>query len=372
MVMSRQGLTLAALGLCMTSVLAQPKPTWYYDSLPDKSESGEAGTNRCSGANNAGADCQTLIVNDLSDFCLWGPPASSTIGDDEREVVAYCLKDHGARTLPASAISGAHFVQTPDYIQITGVGDLTQINIQANDGGGELDPHGADGNGNPIGGLVFTNAFSANKSETQAHEWTMFVSSNQFCVRVCKEGGYGTSYCQHVYDVMGCDWNMPANYDAGVLESCVGDSDIPMGIYNNGSSTFSQGQAYTPPAQPAAPSSKCVTVQALAQATPISTVLPPSTSASTSATVTARNTTTIMSTTSLSSVSSTSSLPSSTSLPMIAVTTTTVTSTPPPLATSTTSLTRATPASALEGAAYSQSGSLALAIASIGLVALIS
>ena len=40
-----------------------------------------------------------------------------------------------------------HFVQTPDYVQITGVGDLTKLNIPAGDDGGELDPHGADGNG---------------------------------------------------------------------------------------------------------------------------------------------------------------------------------------------------------------------------------
>jgi hypothetical protein len=33
------------------------------------------------------------------------------------------------------------------------------MNIPAGDDGGELDPHGADGNGNPIGGLVFSDAF---------------------------------------------------------------------------------------------------------------------------------------------------------------------------------------------------------------------
>lgn len=30
--------------------------------------------------------------------------------------------------------------------------------------------------------------------------------------------------CQHIYDVMGCDWNMPANYSEGVFEECLGDS----------------------------------------------------------------------------------------------------------------------------------------------------
>jgi hypothetical protein len=67
---------------------------------------------------------------------------------------------------------------------------LTKLNIPANDGGGELDPHGADGNGellpkllvptlltelvsslgNPIGGLVFSTAFGALQ---QIHEWTV-------------------------------------------------------------------------------------------------------------------------------------------------------------------------------------------------------
>lgn len=36
--------------------------------------------------------------------------------------------------------------------------------------------------------------------------------------------------------VMGCYWNMPANYDAGVFESCEGENDLPMGVY--GTSTW--------------------------------------------------------------------------------------------------------------------------------------
>lgn len=29
---------------------------------------------------------------------------------------------------------------------------------------------------------------------------------------------------KHIYDVIGCDWNMPANYGASVFENCQGDS----------------------------------------------------------------------------------------------------------------------------------------------------
>jgi hypothetical protein len=38
-----------------------------------------------------------------------------------------------------------HFVKTPDYVQVTGVGDFTKINILKGDAGGELDNRGADG-----------------------------------------------------------------------------------------------------------------------------------------------------------------------------------------------------------------------------------
>lgn len=54
---------------------------------------------------------------------------------------------------------------------------------------------------------------------------------------------------------MGCDWNMPANYEEGKFESCKGDNDLPMGIY--GTSTWHQGTSPTPSAHPVASSSEC-------------------------------------------------------------------------------------------------------------------
>lgn len=45
--------------------------------------------------------------------------------------------------------------------------------IPSDDGGGELDPHGADFRGNPLGGLVYSNGWSNgdNNSFTQVIEW---------------------------------------------------------------------------------------------------------------------------------------------------------------------------------------------------------
>lgn len=50
------------------------------------------------------------------------------------------------------------------------------------------------------------------------------MSDSQFCFRGCKDGPNAPALCQHIYDVMGCEWNMPANYDPGVFEKCLGDS----------------------------------------------------------------------------------------------------------------------------------------------------
>ena len=117
-----------------------------------------------------------------------------------------------------------------------------------------MDPHGEDGNGNPIGGLVYGNTFGANQ---QYHEWTNFISSGEFCFRACV-GADATRQCQHIYDLMGCYWNMPANYDSGVFEECDANVGEPMGVY--GGSTWYQGVSPTPgPHNPPA-SSNCAAI----------------------------------------------------------------------------------------------------------------
>ncbi|KAG8988127.1 hypothetical protein FRB94_001834 [Tulasnella sp. JGI-2019a] len=226
-------------------------------NLPKTSENGQSGTNQCGTGSNSTSMCQNLYINSVQDFCLWGPPSPAGIANDERIVVAYCLNEgYGTRIFPEGTILGAHFTQTPDYVQITGWGDFTKIGLPNPDEGGELDPHGADGNGNPIGGLAFGNSFGKMQ---QYHEWTNFMSSNEFCIRACNPLGTNPAgFCNHVYDVMACEWNMPGNYDPGYFEDCEGDSGAPMGVY--GTSTFHQGQPATPAAHPAPASSNCVRV----------------------------------------------------------------------------------------------------------------
>lgn len=228
-------------------------------TLPAKVDSTQTGYNDCMtryGASNQKAHCVNLFVNSIKDFCLFGPRTTTggTIGDQEEIVVSWCLKSgYGTRLIPNGAIKGAHFLKTPSFVQVTGVGDLTKINIQNKDEGGELDPHGATGHGNPRGALVFTRARTGNFE--RLGEWQHFVSYNEFCLRACFPGQYDTKWCPHIYDVMGCYWNEPANYNSGQFEQCEGTEGEWPGVYSG--STWYQGQKPTPPAQTPGSSSNC-------------------------------------------------------------------------------------------------------------------
>ncbi|KII87737.1 hypothetical protein PLICRDRAFT_42246 [Plicaturopsis crispa FD-325 SS-3] len=199
--------------------------TYLPSNTPDHSEQGQTGTNRCGTGFNQTGLCQNAYLNAVDDFCLFAPPEpgpGSVIGNTERIEIAYCLRNGtGARPIPDGTVKGVQFLQTSEWVQVVGVGDFTKINVPKGDAGGELDPHGADGNGNPIGGLVFSSAFGQLQ---QIHEWTNFMSDSEFCFRACNPSSKNApTFCQHVYDEMGCQWNMPsAGYKQGVFERCSG------------------------------------------------------------------------------------------------------------------------------------------------------
>jgi hypothetical protein len=263
--MSVRNRALLAIIAGVVAVNAQSySATYDPNNLPPTTEQGQTGTNECGTGSNQTSQCQNLYVNSVQDFCLWGPPEpNSTIGVVEQIVVAYCTQGgRGTRVFPAGTITSAHFIETPDYIQVTGNGVFTQADIQAGDEGGELDPHGADGFGNPHGGLVFSNVWDGGSGlGQQIHEWTNFMADTQFCIRVCKEGPNAPMYCQHVYDIQGCMWNMPGNYSNG-FDNCLADDVIPMGLYpqpDGSTSTYVNGAAPTPAAQNPAATSSCTT-----------------------------------------------------------------------------------------------------------------
>ena len=50
------------------------------------------------------------------------------------------------------------------------------------------------------------------------------MAYNEFCFRACKDAPAAPALCNHIYDEMGCDWNMPGDYSSGSFDSCKGDT----------------------------------------------------------------------------------------------------------------------------------------------------
>jgi len=190
--------------------------------------------------------CQTAFINNIADFCIFAPAqTNSTIADTEGEEVAWCTQPgHGTRIIPPGTFTGIQVLNTSQYIQIVGFVDQTKININAQDYGGELDPHGQDLNGNPIGGLVYSTAFSPDGvTIEQVNDWNMFIGGNVTAIKACDDKGTNPGgMCQNTLDRLGAAYNMPNNAQNGVFEVCDADlMDVP-GIYTSNGQTLSYSQ----------------------------------------------------------------------------------------------------------------------------------
>jgi hypothetical protein len=191
-----------------------------------------------------------LTLNSVDDFCLFAPPNYGNISDTETEEVAWCTKPrNNARLIPDGTLTSVTFLKTDFYVQIMGNGNFTNINIPQGDQGGELDPHGAYGSGNPIGGNVTTNITG---HDLNVGEWMQYISYNQFCIRACTNanGTYSAAaMCWHELDEMGCMFVMPGDYtNTDKFESCEADVAYPPGWYPtataNGEPQFSSFAQY--------------------------------------------------------------------------------------------------------------------------------
>ncbi|KAJ7143339.1 putative glycoprotein [Mycena crocata] len=191
-----------------------------------------------------------LSANSIDDFCLFAPPYVADIANTETLEVAWCtMPRNNARVIPDGTFTGVSFLKTPFYVQIMGTGDFTKINVQPGDQGGELDPHGAEGTGNPVGGNVTTTI--ADGIDEPIEEWMLYMSATQFCLRACINANstYSSAHmCWHQLDVMGCEFVMPGTYHgAGTFETCDADVAYPPGWYPSvvdGKTTFSTFAQY--------------------------------------------------------------------------------------------------------------------------------
>lgn len=96
----------------------------------------------------------------------------------------------------------------------------------------ELDDYGADQQGNPLGALVYTNAFGTkaddfdkslqggvssllgSDNEQQNIFWVDFIGSGVFCLKACNPSNSNADLlCNHIYDEVGCTYNAVADYN---------------------------------------------------------------------------------------------------------------------------------------------------------------
>lgn len=217
------------------------------------------GYNQCNGTTEGpNSLCQTAFVNDITDFCMWSSSQpNDTVGESEAREVAWCTKPgHGTRVIPAGAITGAQWLYAKDYVQVVGYIDQALVNLNPTDEGGELDPHGADQQGNPLGGIVFTNGYGTNANAfdtafkakqsgsttyTQVEEWIDFIGGGIFCLKMCNPANPGApELCAHVYDEIGCTYNALASYGSinGTFTVCDSDDMADPGVFTtNGQAT---------------------------------------------------------------------------------------------------------------------------------------
>ncbi|KZP14013.1 hypothetical protein FIBSPDRAFT_797146 [Athelia psychrophila] len=265
-----------------TSPLPLTQYSYPYNAIPEQvnpyaiGRGPQSGYNVCnSTTEGAASECQTMVVNSLNDFCVWGSPTNNgSIGDVEAAVVGYCTQPgHGTRIITPGSITAAQFMKTSAYIQVTGLFDQTGIGLASNDTGGELDPHGADLLGNPIGGLVYSTGMPTgdNKTYMQVTSWNNFVGGGQFCIKLCDPTVTSVDYCQNIFDLLGCAYNMPASYTPGEFTSCEGELQDPVGTYTSDGQTLTWSQPALLPATSTLPwtprvpaSSNCVTYQSSA------------------------------------------------------------------------------------------------------------
>ncbi|KAJ8295094.1 hypothetical protein OF846_002133 [Rhodotorula toruloides] len=321
---------LAAGALAQSTPLAAKRFQW--DNLPYKADTDngvrgpQLGYNRCNGTTqHQDSLCQTAVINSIDDFCLWvrlmkriiehkravdpqlalqaPPEPGKTVGDIEGEMVAWCTKEgYGTRIIPEGALQGVQFIRTPHYVQVVGYIDQVKIDMQADDYGGEMArllSFPPSFRGNPLGGLLFSNAFGGNSSRNgtrngtqfqQVIQWHNFMGGAQFCLKAC-DPSYenGWAMCEHIFDRIGCTYNAPSTWSKinGTFESCLGDDQLYPGQYieNGRTMTYTQppeslGPITTVPYTPFTPSSSSCTPYTSASIYTAAAQLAPSSSSS--------------------------------------------------------------------------------------------
>ncbi|WRT70361.1 uncharacterized protein IL334_007359 [Kwoniella shivajii] len=172
---------------------------------------------------------KNLYLMSHDDFCLLAPSNPGTkISEAGQDVVSYCTnKEHKTRLIPDGTLKGVTYVKTPSWVQVSGSGDFTKMNISPNDFGGQFDssehtPEGA--------------TLKISTGGDPARNWVTMISADTFCMRACTGD---PAYCPTQYDSLGCYFltSNGVGWD-DVWQDCEGDDGDAPGVID--------GKTYTP------------------------------------------------------------------------------------------------------------------------------
>ncbi|KAJ3313212.1 hypothetical protein HDU76_002705 [Blyttiomyces sp. JEL0837] len=156
----------------------------------------------------AAGDCTSKTVSIISDsqFCLLLPGQDyQSIGESEGSAVSKCygMSLPCSDTIPSDAIISAHFVETDEYVQVTGRIDTDMLKIGSSGGGGQYDDAswGSEPKSNCAGYPRYL-------------ELVETGGNSIYCIRCCKNesGGDVGGPCDASNDTKGCEADIPGDY----------------------------------------------------------------------------------------------------------------------------------------------------------------
>lgn len=115
---------------------------------------------------------------------------------------------------------------------------------------------------------MYSNGLPSGDNSTliQAIEWNEFVGGNYFCLKLCDPKVTSPDYCQNIFDLLGCSYNMPSAVVNGTFTECDSDLQDEVATYTSDGKTYTWSQPSTLPATSTLPwtprvpaSSNCVT-----------------------------------------------------------------------------------------------------------------
>ncbi|KAJ2956267.1 hypothetical protein NQZ79_g7863 [Umbelopsis isabellina] len=163
-------------------------------------------------ATGTGKSGKTVALSS-SKLCFFLPPTQGEeIADSEKTAIAFCQSSSdapGAHAFPSGFITSSHYKSghgAGDYVQYTGLIDISKYKLKSSDEGGQYDNHGS---GSPPGSSCEGYKYYVNLVEP---------AERDYCIRCCQDA----SDCPTGRSEAGCQSIIPGTYSAIISAAATG------------------------------------------------------------------------------------------------------------------------------------------------------